>query len=375
MKSLDAKIENLNSRAVSSIISSIQFATRQQMEKSFIANAPETTYELIKDAASIENPVYRNSDSDPKALYILLRNKKEVYAIFYNKRLLVSLIDKVQYPAMINAARERYDTLNWLIIHNPVFEPLAKERSERKADAVAYSRETYIANLKSSIADEVKALEKKLADTIYANDNFLAFAKKAARQKKYENKDDLQKTLNDEYRSAERIRGSGSFDSLVRKVYELYYDTEADPKALEFRKKIESNFPGKPYAITYGRGEREYRDKSGYKVDINRLLLKRADKFFEAPDNIKKLYSEVEENYNELMRDILLPVINKQILSDSWGHIREIISEAESLKKKITSFKGYVDTESKQRYIISQLTQTLSALADMKIILQGELNK
>ena len=225
MKSLDAKIENLNSSAVSSIISDIQLTTYRRMEKSFIANAPETTYELIKDAASIENPVYRNNDSDPKALYVLLRNKRDVYAVFYNKRLLDSHIEKVQYPAMINAAREQYDALNWLIIHNPVFEPLAKERSEGRENAVAYSRETYVADLKSRIADKVKNLEKKLANTIYANDNFLAFAKKAARQKKYENKDDLRETLSDEYRSAGGYQAGREFNVLVSSVYELYYDT------------------------------------------------------------------------------------------------------------------------------------------------------
>ena len=75
------------------------------------------------------------------------------------------------------------------------------------------------------------------------------------------------------------------------------------------------------------------------------------------------------------MQDILLPVINKQILSDSWEKITAIISEAERLKKKITNFKNYIDSESERRYIISQLTETLNALADMKIILQGELNK
>ena len=329
IKALDFKVDGLTSAQLHKVISGIQRALAYPDSLSFIANDPRITYEILPDKVYSDKPIYKDDKSDN--LYVLITTTGTVLALMSRGRLThTGDTNKTIYRAIVE--NSGYN-MQWLLIKNPVYKKdLSKERHEARKDSEVYEREKDKASNNSLITKHLRTLERVLKDSDYENDNFLLIARRAALESKNGNEDFFERVYEEygqvAYEASQAIK-------YLKNIYVERFGEQYSPKTVEDHKRNTGNYKGYPWSPNYGlyRDSTSVRDKSGYRINIEKYLWKRVDAFVKAKD--RAVIEKLEDRYNDLIQNALPEAVSRYIVTERWDKLKLTIDKIKDLKERL----------------------------------------
>jgi len=339
MKALDVKVNGLTSPQFHRLVASIQNSFSYPEETNLIIDAPGTTYELLKEKAYADVPLYKDDKSD--TLYVLITEKNKDYLAIMSKGKILktgNATNKSVYRAIVE---NENDNCQWLIIKNPVFKKIRSERFLAKQGSTEIDREKDIEYDNSLITKHLKTMEKEFKDTEFEHDNFLLIARRAALEEKKGNEKFFE-DIHDSYKEVS-YNAAQAFGYL-KKIYVGKLGSEYSKELQAEHKEVTGKYAGWPWrpdsSVYKNKPYSTEKDKSGYKINIDKYVWKRAEQFKTTKD--ETVLHRLEVEYNKLIREIFEPSVSQFILTERWNELKDVVDGIKDLKKMLDEINAAV---------------------------------